>query len=232
MTSICSPNKGREETLQKNQMGKNNCAEQLRSKARGCTGKYLKVGKKKKRGKKKSENSKEICEALKSDVFLFIHHTYFWSTELHLESTREGQVEEGVRVALLKLDTDGSRPMGEISESCKEKTQGEHLRIGLQLMFTPGWKCCSAGKAQVTERLFHQLFPSQYANLHTNHQNPIREQEYSSTSADTACNYQCPTLLIIHTLTSSVGKIIIQFETWCSLCLQVEFLRAGLSFHV
>lgn len=33
------------------------------------------------------------------------------------ESDREGQVEEGVRVVLLKLVTDGSRPIGEMSES-------------------------------------------------------------------------------------------------------------------
>lgn len=43
--------------------------------------------------------------------------SYFWSMELQRESAREGQVEEGVRVALLKLVTDGSRPMGEMSES-------------------------------------------------------------------------------------------------------------------
>lgn len=43
--------------------------------------------------------------------------TYFWSMELHLESAREGQVDDGVRVALLKLDTEGSRPIGEISDS-------------------------------------------------------------------------------------------------------------------
>lgn len=33
------------------------------------------------------------------------------------ESAREGHVEEGVRVALLKLVTDGSRPRAEISDS-------------------------------------------------------------------------------------------------------------------
>lgn len=33
------------------------------------------------------------------------------------ESDREGEVEEGVRVALLKLVTDGSRPIGEMRES-------------------------------------------------------------------------------------------------------------------
>lgn len=42
--------------------------------------------------------------------------TYFWS-EPQRESAREGQVEDGVRVALLRLVTDGSRPMGEISDS-------------------------------------------------------------------------------------------------------------------
>lgn len=42
---------------------------------------------------------------------------YFWSTEPQRESDSEGQVEEGVRVALLKLVTDGSRPKGEISDS-------------------------------------------------------------------------------------------------------------------
>ena len=43
--------------------------------------------------------------------------TYFWSIELLLESAREGHVEEGVRVELLKLATDGSRPIGETSDS-------------------------------------------------------------------------------------------------------------------
>lgn len=33
------------------------------------------------------------------------------------ESAREGHVEEGVRVALLKLVTDGSRPRAEISDN-------------------------------------------------------------------------------------------------------------------
>lgn len=33
------------------------------------------------------------------------------------ESESEGQVEEGVRVALLKLVTEGSRPIGEMSDS-------------------------------------------------------------------------------------------------------------------
>lgn len=42
---------------------------------------------------------------------------YFWSREPQRESDREGQVEEGVRVALLKLVTDGSRPIGEMSDS-------------------------------------------------------------------------------------------------------------------
>lgn len=41
--------------------------------------------------------------------------TYFWSEQR--DSAREGQVEDGVRVALLRLVTDGSRPMGEISDS-------------------------------------------------------------------------------------------------------------------
>lgn len=48
-----------------------------------------------------------------------------------------------MRVALLKLDTDGSRPIGEISESCKHK----HITaVGLQLVlilaengFQQGW---------------------------------------------------------------------------------------------
>lgn len=39
------------------------------------------------------------------------------TSELYRESDREGQVEEGVRVALLKLVTDGSRPIGEISDN-------------------------------------------------------------------------------------------------------------------
>lgn len=42
---------------------------------------------------------------------------YFWSMEPQRESAREGHVEEGVRVALLKLVTDGSRPRAEISDS-------------------------------------------------------------------------------------------------------------------
>lgn len=37
--------------------------------------------------------------------------------ELQRDSDSEGQVEDGVRVALLKLVTEGSRPMGEMSES-------------------------------------------------------------------------------------------------------------------
>lgn len=43
--------------------------------------------------------------------------TYFWSEELALVSTRDGQVEEGVRVALLKLDTEDSRLIGEMSDN-------------------------------------------------------------------------------------------------------------------
>lgn len=42
---------------------------------------------------------------------------YFWSTEPQRESESEGQVEEGVRVALLKLVTEGSRPKAEMSDS-------------------------------------------------------------------------------------------------------------------
>lgn len=42
---------------------------------------------------------------------------YFWSMEAQRESAREGHVEEGVRVALLKLVTDGSRTRAEISDS-------------------------------------------------------------------------------------------------------------------
>ena len=37
--------------------------------------------------------------------------------ELQRESAREGQVELGVRVALLKLVTEESRPRGEMSDS-------------------------------------------------------------------------------------------------------------------
>lgn len=43
--------------------------------------------------------------------------THFCSIELLRVSSREGQVDEGVKVALLKLDTDGSRPRGEMSDS-------------------------------------------------------------------------------------------------------------------
>lgn len=39
------------------------------------------------------------------------------------ESDSEGQVEEGVRVALLKLVTDGSRPKGEMSDSWGKKKE-------------------------------------------------------------------------------------------------------------
>lgn len=39
-----------------------------------------------------------------------------------MEPDRDGQVEEGVRVALLKLVTDGSRPMGEMSDSWRKNT--------------------------------------------------------------------------------------------------------------
>lgn len=41
------------------------------------------------------------------------------------ESAREGQVEEGVRVALLKLVTDGSRPIGEMSDSYSQQQEKE-----------------------------------------------------------------------------------------------------------
>ena len=51
--------------------------------------------------------------------------TYFWSKELLLASTKEGQVEEGVRVELLKLDTEGSRPMGDRSDNWKKTEQGK-----------------------------------------------------------------------------------------------------------
>lgn len=48
------------------------------------------------------------------------------------ESDREGQVDEGVRVALLKLVTDGSRPIGEMSDSWGEEEEiifkSEHYR--------------------------------------------------------------------------------------------------------
>lgn len=53
-------------------------------------------------------------------------HDYFWSKELQRESAREGHVEEGVRVALLKLVTDGSRPMGEMSDSWRERQNVSH----------------------------------------------------------------------------------------------------------
>lgn len=43
--------------------------------------------------------------------------SYFWSMEPQRESASEGHVEEGVRVALLKLVTDGSRPRAERSDS-------------------------------------------------------------------------------------------------------------------
>lgn len=43
--------------------------------------------------------------------------------ELQRESAREGQVEDGVRVALLRLVTEGSRPIGEISESCRKESE-------------------------------------------------------------------------------------------------------------
>lgn len=56
---------------------------------------------------------------------------YFWSKELQRESAREGQVEEGVRVALLKLVTDGSRPMGEMSDSWRER---QNLNIYLAVL--------------------------------------------------------------------------------------------------
>lgn len=56
-------------------------------------------------------------------------------------------------------------------------------------------------------------------------------QKYSSTYADTACYYQCPTLLIIHTDFLS-GYNITQLETRYSLCLQVEFIRVDLSFYI
>lgn len=58
------------------------------------------------------------------------------------ESDREGQVEEGVRVALLKLVTDRSRPIGEISESCR-KTHKQFITLFItleklqNLTFTP-----------------------------------------------------------------------------------------------
>lgn len=50
------------------------------------------------------------------------------------ESDRDGQVEEGVRVALLKLVTDGSRPMGEMSDSWREnqKLYVEHTDLNFQ----------------------------------------------------------------------------------------------------
>jgi len=57
---------------------------------------------------------------------------------LHLESTREGQVDEGVRVALLKLDTDGSRPIGEISDSYQEK-YWENIRGGFFVASVQFW---------------------------------------------------------------------------------------------
>ena len=49
---------------------------------------------------------------------------YFWSMELQRDSAREGQVEEGVRVALLRLVTDRSRAMGEMSDSWGTQEQG------------------------------------------------------------------------------------------------------------
>lgn len=44
------------------------------------------------------------------------------------ESAREGQVEEGVRVALLKLVTDGSRPIGEMSDSYSQQETAEGIK--------------------------------------------------------------------------------------------------------
>lgn len=57
-------------------------------------------------------------------------YIYFWSKEPQRESDREGQVEEGVRVALLKLVTDGSRPMGEMSDSWgKQKIKKSEVKV-------------------------------------------------------------------------------------------------------
>lgn len=154
--SDCSPNKGGKKHFKRTKWIK---IIVQRSKARGL---YREITEsREKEEKRKSENSKEICEALKSDDFLLKHYTYFWSTELHLESTREGQVEEGVRVALLKLDTDGSRPMGEMSESCKDKTQAETLRTGLQLISLLAENAFQQGRPRQQKGFFISCSPTQ-----------------------------------------------------------------------
>lgn len=40
---------------------------------------------------------------------------------MYLESDSEGQVVDGVRVELLKLETEESRPIGEMSDSWKKE---------------------------------------------------------------------------------------------------------------
>lgn len=52
-----------------------------------------------------------------------------------MEPDSEGQVEDGVRVALLKLVTDGSRPIGEMSDSWEKRSKKyllkEKYRLGV-----------------------------------------------------------------------------------------------------
>lgn len=53
--------------------------------------------------------------------------SYFWPMEPQRESDSDGHVEEGVRVALLKLVTDGSLPMGEMSDSCRGRRRRREM---------------------------------------------------------------------------------------------------------
>lgn len=65
------------------------------------------------------------------------------------ESAREGQVEEGVRVALLKLVTDGSRPIGEMSDNYSQKQE-----MGMGIKYTEFVGCVSAFIIYVMKKLY------------------------------------------------------------------------------
>lgn len=201
--SDCCPNTSRKNTTSKEQNEeKELCRVTGEVRQGGCTEKYLKAGKRKKKGKTNQKTAKRCVKHWKV-MFPFntlhlllvnwiapgIHQRRAggWGGEGCTAETGHGRVPPNWRnIRELQAQTHHS----------SWAAAGAHS----------GWEWLSAGTAQRTERLFHHHSPSQWANFHTNHHKPIWGQKYSSVCADTAGYYQCPTLLIIHTLTSSVIK--------------------------
>lgn len=134
-----------------------------------------------------------------------------------------------MRVALLKLDTDGSLPMGEMSESCKHKHResrswaGADVHCWLKMAFsTEGSDNRKAFSSAIP--LLSRQISTQTTNTHVGAE---MQQHFCRHSLLLSISYSSD---YSHSDFLS-GYNIIQFETWHSLCLQVEFLRVDLSFY-